>query len=236
MIDLAEFGKQMGALIREAVAPLESRIKELEAALEASEKLDVSEVVAEVLATEQFKTLIDLQAAESVGSYMAENPVQHGKDGTDGKEGTGLAGAIIDRDGELVVTKTDGGVIRLGKVIGHDGAKGADGKDGADFTNVEMDYDGERTLTIRGAGGEIVKRLPIPMDRGYYRAGMACEKGDIVTEAGNAWIALKDTTAKPGHDAKDDWRMFARKGRDGDPGPAGKDYKPPEPVKLVNNG
>lgn len=236
MIDLEQFGKQMGALIRETVAPLEARIKELETALEASEKLDVSEVVAEVLGTDQFKQLVDLQAAESVASYFTENPVQHGKDGTNGADGVGLASAVIDREGELILTNTKGDSFKLGQVIGQDGQKGQDGKDGADFTNLELDYDGERTLTIRGVGGEIVKRLPIPIDRGYWREGMKAEKGDVVTEAGSAWIALKDTDAKPNLSNAADWRLMARRGRDGDQGPAGKDYKPPEPVKLVSHG
>jgi hypothetical protein len=107
-----------------------------------------------------------------------------------------------------------------------------DGKDGVDFAEVEFDYDGERTLTIRGKGGEITKRLPIPIDRGYYRQGMACEKGDVVTESGSAWIALTDTDTKPGHEQKDAWRMMARRGKDGDKGDPGKAYVPPAPVKL----
>lgn len=236
MIDQTEFAKQIGGLIREAVSPLAERIKELEDAVNASEKLDVSEVVSQVLATDQFKTLIDLQATESVSAYMAANPVQHGKDGKDGLDGVGLAGAMIDRAGELTVTKTDGSVVKLGVVVGIDGKDGGAGKDGADFSQVEFDYDGERTLTIKGAGGEFTKRLPIPLDRGYYRSGMTMEKGDIVTDAGNAWIALKATSLKPSHDAKEDWRMFARKGKDGEPGKAGAPYVEPTPVKLVTHG
>lgn len=237
MIDPVEFGKQIGGLIREAVAPLEARIKELETALEASETLDVAEVVTQVLDRPELKTLVDLQTAESIVNYFTENPVQHGKDGTNGENGTdgvGLAGAVIDRDGELVVTKTNGEAIKLGRVVGHDGAKGLDGKDGADFTDVEIDYDGERGLIIRGKGGEIVKRLPIPIDRGYYRDGMKCEKADVVTEAGSAWIALKDTDTKPAQ-GNDAWRMMARKGRDGERGEKGAPFVPPAPVKLGND-
>lgn len=232
MTDLVEFGKQMGILIREAVEPLQNRIKELEAALEASEKLEISEVVAQVLGTDELKALVDLQAAESVVNYFTENPVQHGKDGTNGADGVGLAGAVIDRDGELVLTNTKGDAFRLGKVIGSDGQKGLDGKDGADFTNTVFEYDGERTLTIRGTAGEITKTLPIPMDRGYWRDGLKAEKGDVYTEDGSAWIALKSTDKKPSIGNAEDWRMFARKGRDGRQGDAGKDYVPPQPVKL----
>ncbi len=44
----------------------------------------------------------------------------------DGMDGVGLAGAIIDRGGELVVTCTNGSVISLGKVVGRDGLDGKD--------------------------------------------------------------------------------------------------------------
>lgn len=255
MIDLEQFGKQMGALVKEAVAPLEARIKELEIALESVDNLDVSEVVTEVLSRDELKTLVDLQTAESVVTYFAEHPVQHGKDGQDGKDGldgkdgqngrdgenglhgkdgsngkdgVGLAGAVINRSGELIITKTNGEAICLGPVVGKDGEKG---NDGADFSDVEFDYDGERGLIIRGKGGEIVKRLPIPIDRGYWRQGMKAEKSDVYTEDGSAWIALKDTTTKPNRESGD-WRMLVRKGRDGEQGPAGKEYVPPQPVKL----
>lgn len=272
MIDPVEFGKQMGVLVREAMAPLLQRIEVLEARQpERGEKgadgaegpagkdaplVEVSEVVAELLAAPEIKTLVDLHVAEAVTTHFQENPVHNGKDaepvsdeqiskhvasylaenppepGKDGADGVGLAGAVINRSGELVVTKTNGESIVLGVVIGKDGDKGLDGKDGADFSDVELDYDGERSLIIRGRGGELVKRLPIPIDRGYWREGMKSEKGDVVTQEGSAWIALKDTSAKPCRENADDWRMMARKGRDGAPGPAGKEYRPPEPVKL----
>lgn len=149
-----------------------------------------------------------------------------GKDGENGKDGVGLAGASISRDGELVVTLSSGEQKSLGPVVGRDG------KDGADFSGVEFDYDGERTITIKGRGGEITKRVPVPLDRGYWREGMACEKGDIVTENGTAWIALRDTKAKPALENKEDWRIFARKGRDGRDGKNGIDKTAPAKVKA----
>lgn len=139
------------------------------------------------------------------------------------KDGVGLAGAFIDRDGILQLTLTSGEVRGLGVVVG---------KDGADLSDTTFEYDGDRTLTIHGKGGSVSKRLPIPMDRGYFRDGMpTCEKGDIVTHEGNAWIALKDTNVRPSTDAKDDWRLFARKGRDGD-SIIRKATQPAGPIKL----
>lgn len=263
MIDAAEFGKAMGAIVRDAVAPLQKRIDELEARQaergeqgepgpqgapgKDADPVELSEVVKELLTTDELGTLVDLHVETAVAKFFEANPIQHGKDGApgekgdpgdrgekglDGADGVGLAGAMINRDSELVITTTKGEPVNLGRVVGSDGVPGRDGKDGADFTDAELDYDGERGLIIRGKGGEIVKRLPIPIDRGYWREGMRAEKSDIVTEAGNAWIALKDTDKKPALENKEDWRIFARKGRDGAQGEPGRPHKPAEPVKL----
>lgn len=208
-----------------------------------ADPIDIKDVCAELLTMPELKALVDLHTAESVQDYFKANPVQHGKDGRDGErgppgesikgepgaDGIGLAGAMIDRDGCLVVTTTKGVPMNLGRVVGKDGERG---KDGADFSHCTIEYDGERSLIIRGNGGEIVKRMPIPIDKGYWREGLSVEKGDIVTHAGNAWIALRDNAVKPCHENKDDWRLFARGGRDGADGRNGRDLGPREPVKL----
>lgn len=311
MLDPVEFGKAMAAIVREAQAPLLKRIEELEArqplkgepgakgepgkdaepvemsaivaevlagdemrtmselhAAEAVEKyfaanppkqgergppgetgkdaepISVAEIVAELLRSAELKAMTERRASESVVRYFEANPVRHGKDGEPGSQGqkgdsikgdpgepgVGLAGAIIDRDGELVITTTKGDAIKLGKVVGKDGERG---KDGADFSDATIDYDGERGLVIRSRSGtEIVRRLPIPIDRGYWREGMTAEKADLLTHGGSVWIALKDTSAKPCLENADDWRLFVRKGRDGADGRNGRDLGPQEPVKL----
>lgn len=213
MLDPVEFGKAMAAIVKEATAPLIKRIEELEA--RQPEKGDPGQSIT----VEDVAPLI----AEQVKAAVEAIPKP--KDGRDGKDGVGLAGASIDRDGALVVTLTNGEQKSLGPVVGRDG------KDGADFSGVEIDYDGERTITIKGRGGEVTKRVPVPLDRGYWREGMACEKADILTHGGSAWIALRDTKAKPCLENKDDWRLFARKGRDGKDGRNGIDKTAPAKVK-----
>ncbi|WP_202844795.1 hypothetical protein [Luteimonas saliphila] len=306
MIDPIEFGKHMGGIVRDAVAPLLKRIEELEARQpERGEKgapgdpgrdadpVAVPDVVDELVKTDALKTLIDLQVAESLAEYIKANPPKDGRDGdrgppgdtvsaadvaselvnspvidhviatrtadavakhlgynpppagkdgapgpegprgekgADGKDGAGVADLLIDREGSLVVTLTDGRTKSLGTVIGKDGTPGRDGRDGADFTDVEFDYDGERTLTIRGRGGEIVKRLPIPIDRGYWSEGKGAEQGDVYTHDGTAFIALRETKAKPCRENGEDWRILARKGRDGKDGRNGIDRT--KPVKV----
>jgi hypothetical protein len=223
-----------------------------------ADPIDVKEVVAELLAGDEIKTLVDLHVAEALPATVAKhfdaNPVQHGKDGRDGAPGKdgepgqrGADGTKGDpgRDGldvkdlfradggRLVAVLSDGTTKDLGEFVGKDGKDGLNGKDGADFTECEIDYDGERTITIRSGAATITKTVPIPLDRGYYREGMASEKGDIVTHDGNAWIAQRDTKAKPCRESAD-WRMLARRGRDGRDGI---DAKPaPGPVKLKGDG
>lgn len=295
--DPAEFGKAMGALIRDAVAPLLKRIEELEAREpvrgekgdagpqgepgqrgeqgpqgpqgEVGERGEKGEpgrdadpvdldaladaVVAKLLASDRLETLTDLAAVKAVADHFEANPVQHGKDGRDGKDGErGADGARGEKgdpgqsgrdgldvkdmfrshEGRLIAVMSDGTTRDLGEFVGKDGAPGKDGRDGVAMPTVE--WDGERTVTVKAASGEVlqVAKLAIPMDRGYYRDGMSCEKGDVVTHDGIAWIALRDTKAKPSIAAKEDWRILARKGAKGDEGPPGKPGVAPAPVKI----
>ncbi len=114
MIDPTEFGKQMGALIREAVAPLAKRIEELEGrTLERGEKgepgdqgepgrdadpVAVPDVVDELVKSDLLVPVLDLYVAEAVAKHMAANPVRDGKDGDPGKpgkDGEGLKLSLI---------------------------------------------------------------------------------------------------------------------------------------------
>lgn len=257
-LDVKALGVELGALISDSLVPMRKELEELRAkyaALEARQPekgeqgppgpagkdappVAVSEVIRELIESEELLSLIELRVKEEVSKIP---PPKDGKDGEPGprgekgeqgpagKDGAGIQDLLIDRDGNLVATMTDGRTKSLGVVVGRDGAPGKDGKDGADFTDVEFDYDGERTLIIRGKGGEIKKRLPIPIDRGYWREG-EFEKGDIVTEGGTAYIALRTTKVKPSTETKEDWRILARKGRDGKDGRNGIDKT--APVKL----
>lgn len=59
---------------------------------------------------------------------------ERGEKGDRGETGVGMAGAMIDRSGVLVLTLSNGEVRELGPVVGKDGRDGIDGKDGADGT------------------------------------------------------------------------------------------------------
>lgn len=262
MLDVEKLIANVHEYVERAVKPLVTELDELKARQPAkgdpgepgrnAEPVDVAaladDVLLKLLGSDRLKTLADAAAAAAVVEHLEANPPPAGKNGQDGqpgrdgergekgdsgKDGAGVADLLIDRNGELVVTLTDGRTKSLGQVVGKDGAPGTAGKDGADFTKAEIDWDGERTVIIRGTGGEIRKTLSVPIDRGYWREGMACEKADVVTHDGNAWCALRETKAKPCHENKDDWRLFARKGRDGRDGRDGK--APAETVSLKDS-
>lgn len=181
-----------------------------------------------------------------------------GEKGDPGADGVGLAGALISRDGELVLTLTNGLPANLGPIVGRDGAPGPQGHpgepgavgpkgdpgeagpqgergaDGLGFDEFEPVLDG-RTVTWRGVrGGEVVKeygpyRLGTPVYRDIYKAGEAYEAGDMVTWGGSTWIAMRDTREKPGENG--DWRLMVKKGRDGRDGKDGKDGERGPPGK-----
>jgi hypothetical protein len=143
-----------------------------------------------------------------------------GAKGADGKDGAGIGDLLIDRDGALVATFTDGRTKTLGLVVGHngaDGAAGAPGIDGFGFDDLSVEHDGERGFVLRFMQGERTKefpfQMPVVIDRGVWREGDTYKSGDAVTWAGSLWIAQKDTDAKP--DSGEGFRLAVKRGRDG---------------------
>jgi len=131
-----------------------------------------------------------------------------------GEPGVGLAGAMIDRDGNLVVTTSDGRTHNLGLVVGKDGAPGET------FTLDDFDIEqtDERTLEFKFLRGDTMHtfelEFPVPIFRGAWKEGRTYSKGDMVVWGGSLWAATKQTGAKP--DSPDSgWMIAARKGRDG---------------------
>lgn len=206
MFDPEKFGEAMGAAIREATAPLLERIK----ALEAREPIP-----------------------GPAGKDGERGPA--GADGAKGADGMGLAGAMIDRDGSLQITMTNGEVKNLGPVVGRDGANGKDGADGVSFESFEMDYLPEShevsiKASVQGRAKEIRYDAGGIRPKGYWTEGTKAKTNEAWTEGGTLWIALKETSSKPGLQ-NDAWMIAARKGRDGE---RGRDAKPIDnsPIKL----
>ena len=127
------------------------------------------------------------------------------------KDGVGMAGAMIDRGGNLIVTMTNGETKELGRV---------EGKDGLSLESFEMAYDAEEhevVLKAVAAGRTQEVRYPAGgiHGKGYWRDGNKAKAGEAWTSDGALWVAKKDTSTKPstGNDA---WFLAARAGRNGE--------------------
>ncbi len=192
--------------------------------------------------------------AVQVQRWMETNPVKHGvdglpgkdgRDGTDGENGADglngkdgqtapvVASAFKDHAGELVLTLTDGSVLKTGIM---DGAPGKDGRDGMTLTDFDTEMkDGGRTLVLSLESDEVKVTHELPINqmlyRGVYKAGDAYDVGDTVTWGGNLYHCNAPTTEKPG-EGSTAWTMAVRRGRDGkdgkdgDRGPEGKSGPP----------
>lgn len=157
---------------------------------------------------------------DAIAKAVAAIPVP--KDGERGKDGAGIADLVIDREGNLVATFTDGRMKELGRVVGKDGRDGDPGKDGQDGMGPEdigltLMEDG-RTVRFSFDKGdtEYAFQIPFPvvLDRGVYAEGREYEEGDGVTWGGSYWIAQRATSQKP--DSPDSgWRLAVKRGRDG---------------------
>jgi len=200
-------------LFAKRVEPLLARIAELEAR-EYPKAEDVAAAAAQsLLAGDGIKSLVDLE----VTAYMEANPPEKGEKGdpgNDGLDGAGIADLLVDREGAMVATFTDGRMKNLGQIIGKDGQ---DGKDGADYSGLEVSrtYDAD-THEVVERWGQKELRYPAGgiQHGGYWREGAQVKAAQTWTHAGVAWIAKRDTTQKPDRNAED-WEIFASKGRDG---------------------
>lgn len=202
---------------------------------------DVRPVIDEAIERMQGEAKQAIEAA--IAAIPAPKDGRDGKDGEPGKDGekgdpgadgVGLAGAMIDREGSLVVTMTNGEVRSLGPVVGKEGAPGKDGRDGLGFDDLDVVQDEDGRVTLRFIRGEMKKefalRFPVFVDRGTFKEGEAYERGNGVTWGGSYWIAQKDgALGKPG--ACDDWRLAVKKGRDGKDGEKGERGERGEPGK-----
>ena len=224
MLDVEALSEMMAGIISEevekAVAPLNARIAELESRPAGPQMDDVKGVV-EIMISDAFvvkgarliKTpeLPDFapMIEDAVGKAFASLPAPE-----KGKDAAGIVEALKD-SGELVLTLSDGRLIRTGI---RDGEKGQDGRDGFGFEDLDFEYDGERSMALTFTKAEEFKtfRFDVPMmiDRGVYKAGETYQRGDTVTWGGSSWTAQKETDAKP-DTAESGWRLAVKKGRDG---------------------
>lgn len=170
------------------------------------------------LTADDVRPLIDEQVKKAVSEIPAP------------KDGVGLAGAMIDRDGALQVTMTNGELKNLGKVVGENG------KDGISLDSFDLEYIEEsHEVAVKAACGGRIKEIRYPAGGirygGYWRGEGKAKANEAWTLDGSLWIAKRDTSVKPAWDSPD-WMLAARKGKDGERGEKGKPALPASPVKL----
>jgi integrin beta 3 len=167
-----------------------------------------------------------------------------GDAGEKGQPGVGIAAAMINREGELFITATDGIIYTLGSVVGKDGAPGQDGKDGRDgfsLKDFDMSFDGDRTLTFsfKDSGSDLIVKhcveLPYLLDRGVWNEEVQYVKGDVVSWGGSMFVSQEDNLAiRPETDKT--WRLAVKRGRQGASGKDGKDGLPGRPGRDLTGG
>jgi hypothetical protein len=156
-----------------------------------------------------------------------------GKDGPAGKDGIGISGTMIGRDGNLIITKTDGSLHDVGIVVGRDGAQGIAGKDGADgaagrdgfgFDDMEPIEESLR-FGCRFIRGKDVKEFwwqkatLADFDHEIFREGNVYPRGAVVSSDGSLFICKEETKQRPGVGRA--WRLAVKRGKDGKDGKDG---------------
>jgi hypothetical protein len=154
-----------------------------------------------------------------------------GKDGAPGRDGVGAAGAVIDREGALVLTLSDGTTKSLGIVVGQKGEPGRDGVDGRDgvgFQDLDETYEDDGRVLVRRFihDGVVVREFRHNTKqlvyRGVYEVDKTYAAGDAVTWGGAVWIAKCETSAKPDdHGHVRDWQLAVKRGAEGRQGKQG---------------
>lgn len=156
------------------------------------------------------------------------------------KNGIDALVPMIDREGNLVFTMSDGSVKTVGKVVGDHGndvdMKAVElrvkelfdawpkPKDGFSLKHFDASMiDEGRTLLLKFADEELAFTCELPMQtmiyRGVFREGQEYKQGDTVTWGGHLYHCDTDTTDKPDGEQRC-WTLAVRRGRDG------KDNKP----------
>ena len=202
-----EHGEILSSLSARVEAIGQKEMPDIQAMIDAasvqSDRGDDREKIAEIAGEivegrlEEIRREIGERVDARVSTAIAQMPVP--------KDGVGLAGAHIDRDGILTLTMTDGKQVPLGKVHGDDGFG---------FDDVEARLaDDERSIMLVFTKGERVREfqieIPALVDRGVWREGAEYRKGDCVTFGGSIWIAQKHAPdSRPGFG--EGWRLAVK--------------------------
>lgn len=196
---------------------------------------------------EDVQPLVNVAVLKSVAALPPPKDGRDGIDGVPGKDGASVTAADVEPLVDAIVAKKvaalpppkegapgrDGRDVDLALVnaavaeaVRREVAaiqKPRDGVDGfaPDDFDASLAEDGRTVkFTLRAGEREITRavKLALTQYRGIWREG-DYESGDIVTWAGSAFVATRDTKSKPETD--DSWRLFVKRGRDGKDGKNG---------------
>lgn len=188
---------------------------------------------------DEVKSVIADAVKAAVSALPAPKDGEPGKDGANGKDGVGMAGFVVNREGEAIATLTDGSLHNLGVIVGRDGRDGlagrdgADGRDGRDVEDIQVLQDG-RTIELAFTVGEVRSSFELELPEGPAgRDGVDAYAGeakglydpeaeyrslDVVSFNGSEWRAKKDN---PGELPGAGWMLSANRGKRGEKGEAG---------------
>lgn len=173
---------------------------------------------------EELVPLIEERLSVAVAEAVAAVPLP--------KDGVGLAGAVIDRDGNLALTLTDGSIKALGRVVGRDVDDHAvsahikelvdaiprpkDGVDGVGFDDLDL-VETEEGISLSFTRAGVAKEFPLPVvvDRGVFKEDGSYRKGNGVTWGGSFWIAQKDAPEGKPDSQNSGWRLAVKRGQNG---------------------
>lgn len=130
-----------------------------------------------------------------------------------------VTNALVDRDGNLILTLSDGGTRSLGGVIGKDGSPGENGRDGLSASDVDINVlDDGRTLEFSLTQGDTIHAFeiafPFPIYQGVFEEERTYVPGDMVTWGGSMWHCDDPKGLKPGA-PESGWTLAVKVGRPG---------------------
>ena len=125
-----------------------------------------------------------------------------------------IRSGMIDKNGCLVLTRSDGETINVGEVVGKDGADGRHGLSAEDVDATILEDGRTVEFSLRQGEYEYAFELgfAVPMYRGVFVDGDTYDPGDLVTWGGSLWHCNAQTQDKPSGDS---WTLAVKKGRDG---------------------
>lgn len=182
---------------------------------------DVLPLILESVDKNISKVILDFHAKSdaALGELCDKLPTpEKGKDGKDGPTADEVAKSMEGLFSKWALEFERNAHRVLEKAIDN-APKPKDGLDALSLEDIDITLsDDGRTvkMTFKDSSRQIEKSIKLAtiLDKGVFKDGAQYEKGDAVTFGGSAYVAQKDLPGgKPG--ASNDWRLFAKRGRDG---------------------